>query len=351
MAQRQGLAGLMAKQDYYEILGVSNAAPRRTSSRRPIASWRCSTTPTAIRATRRPKRKFKEVNEAYDVLKDDQKRAAYDRFGHAAFENGGGGRRRGGGSTSLRRRRLRRHLRRDVRRLHGRPAAAAAARPAAAPTCATTSRSRSRKPSPASRRRSACRPRSPARPAAARRRGRRRGRSPARPASGTGKVRAQQGFFTIERTCPTCHGAGRVIKNPCKICGGAGPRAREEKNLSVNIPAGVEDGTRIRLAGEGEAGLRGAPPGDLYIFLGDRAAPDLPARRRQHLLPRADPDDDRPRSAARSRCRRIDGSRARVTVPAGTQSGHQFRLRGKGMSVLRARRAATCTSRWWSRRR
>ena len=166
---------------------------------------------------------------------------------------------------------------------------------------------------------------------------------------GMGKVRAQQGFFTIERTCPSCHGAGRVIKDPCKICGGAS-RTRKEKNLQVNIPAGVEDGTRIRLAGEGEAGLRGATPGDLYIFLAIAPHPffqrdganihcrvpipmttaalggvvEVPTHRRQ------------PRQGK---------------VPAGAQSGHQFRLRGKGMSVLRATRAATCMSSSWSRRR
>jgi len=152
--------------------------------------------------------------------------------------------------------------------------------------------------------------------------------------AGAGKVRAQQGFFTIERTCPSCGGAGRVIEHPCKSCGGQG-RVRKEKTLSVNIPAGVEEGTRIRLAGEGEAGLRGSAPGDLYIFLSV-----TPHRLFQ-------------RDGANVHCRvpipmttaslggqievpTIDGSRARVTIPAGTQSGHQFRLKSKGMSVLRS---------------
>jgi molecular chaperone DnaJ len=152
--------------------------------------------------------------------------------------------------------------------------------------------------------------------------------------SGAGKIRAQQGFFTIERTCPSCHGAGRVIKDPCKACGGAG-RVRREKTLQVSIPAGVEDGTRIRLTQEGEAGLRGAPAGDLYIFLAI-----APHRFFQ-------------REAANIHCRvpipmttaalggtievpTIEGGRAKVTVPPGTQTGHQFRLKSRGMSVLRS---------------
>jgi molecular chaperone DnaJ len=151
---------------------------------------------------------------------------------------------------------------------------------------------------------------------------------------GHGRVRAQQGFFTIERTCPSCQGAGRVIEKPCKSCGGQG-RVRKEKTLSVQIPAGVEDGTRIRLAGEGEVGVRGASPGDLYIFIA--LAP--------HRLFQRD--------GANIHCRvpiamataalggsievpTIDGGRAKVNIPAGTQSGHQFRLKGKGMSVLRS---------------
>ena len=151
---------------------------------------------------------------------------------------------------------------------------------------------------------------------------------------GRGRVRAQQGFFTIERTCPTCQGNGRVIENPCDICSGSG-RVHREKTLQVNIPSGVEDGTRIRLAGEGEAGLRGASPGDLYIFLSVK-----PHRLFQ-------------REGADIHCRvpipmttatlggaievpAIDGSRAKVTVPAGSQTGQNFRLKGKGMRVLRS---------------
>ena len=146
-------------------------------------------------------------------------------------------------------------------------AAAASARAAsAAPTCATTWRSRCRRPSPARPRRSACRPASPARPAPAPAPRPARSLPPARPAAAPARCARRQGFFTIERTCPACQGRGEIINDPCGSCTGSG-RVVRERTLSVNIPAGVEDGTRIRLAGEGEAGLRGGPAGDLYIFL------------------------------------------------------------------------------------
>jgi molecular chaperone DnaJ len=152
--------------------------------------------------------------------------------------------------------------------------------------------------------------------------------------NGRGRVRAQQGFFTIERTCPGCGGAGRVIENPCSSCDGAG-RVHKEKTLQVNIPAGVDDGTRIRLAGEGEAGLRGAPAGDLYIFLSIKAHPffqrdganiycHVPIAMTTAVL------------GGTFEVPAIDGGRANVTVSSGTQSGQQYRLKGKGMRALRS---------------
>ena len=151
---------------------------------------------------------------------------------------------------------------------------------------------------------------------------------------GRGKVRAQQGFFTIERTCPTCNGAGQVIEDPCGGCGGAG-RVRKEKTLKVTIPAGVEDGTRIRLSGEGEAGAMGGQSGDLYIFIAvaphrmfQRDGADLHLRVPIPMTTAA--------MGGSVEVPTIEGKRAKVTVPKGTQSGHQFRLRGKGMSVLRS---------------
>ncbi len=153
--------------------------------------------------------------------------------------------------------------------------------------------------------------------------------------AGAGKIRHAQGFFTLERTCPTCQGRGQVIEDPCKNCGGAG-RVTRERTLSVNIPAGVEDGTRIRLAGEGEAGMRGGPPGDLYIFLSlaqhaffQRDGADLHCRVPISMVTAALGGDCEVPS--------IDGSKAKVKVPAGTQTGRRFRLTGKGMPVLRSK--------------
>jgi molecular chaperone DnaJ len=149
-----------------------------------------------------------------------------------------------------------------------------------------------------------------------------------------GRVRAQQGFFLIERTCPTCGGSGKAIRDPCKVCNGAG-RVQRERTLAVQIPPGVEDGTRIRLSGEGEVGLRGAPPGDLYVHVGLK----------RHAIFQRDGANMFCRVPLRMSTAAlggaievpvIDGGRAKVTIPAGTQSGDQFRLRGKGFSVLRS---------------
>ena len=152
---------------------------------------------------------------------------------------------------------------------------------------------------------------------------------------GAGKIRHAQGFFTLERTCPTCHGRGQVIDDPCKICGGGG-RVTRERTLSVNIPAGVEDGTRIRLAGEGEAGLRGGPPGDLYIFL-EVASHEFFQRDGADLYCRVPISMTNAALGGEFEVPAIDGSKAKVKVPAGTQTGHRFRLAGKGMPVLRAK--------------
>ncbi len=151
---------------------------------------------------------------------------------------------------------------------------------------------------------------------------------------GAGKVRAQQGFFLIERTCPTCSGSGRTIKNPCKVCGGAG-RVQRDRTLAVSIPAGVEDGTRIRLAGEGEAGLRGAPAGDLYVDVGIKPHP-LFQRDAANIFVRVPLRMTQAALGGSVEVPTVDGGRARVTIPAGTQAGDQFRLRGKGFSVLRS---------------
>ena len=251
----------MSKRDYYEVLGVARTCTE-VELKAAFRKLAMQHHPDRNPGDKDCEHNFKEINEAYDVLKDGDKRAAYDRFGHAAFEQGGGG------GARLRRRfrlDLRRHLRRPVR--HGRrPARPRRAAASAAPICATTWRSRSRKPIagktaqiriPTSVTCEACSGT-----------GAKPGTKPKTCATcgGAGSVRHAQGFFTLERTCPACQGRGQVIDDPCPNCSGAG-RVTRERTLSVNIPAGVEDGTRIRLAGEGEAGVRGGPPGDLYIFL------------------------------------------------------------------------------------
>jgi molecular chaperone DnaJ len=271
---------------------------------------------------------FKEVTEAYEVLKDSQKRAAYDRFGHEAFENGMGGRaggagfgagfadifdemfgevmggRRSGGGNP-RGADLRYNMGITLEEAFaGRQAEIRVPSTVGCDACSGS--------------------------------GAESGSQPVncRTCQGRGRVRAQQGFFTIERTCGACGGAGRVIEKPCRSCGGAG-RTQKEKSLSVNIPAGVEDGTRIRLAGEGEAGVRSGPPGDLYIFLSIE----------EHSLFKRDGADIYCRvplvmtTAAlggQIEVPTVEGSRARITINPGTQTGTQFRLRGKGMSVLRS---------------
>ena len=152
--------------------------------------------------------------------------------------------------------------------------------------------------------------------------------------SGMGKVRAQQGFFTVERTCPTCSGLGQIIQNPCKSCNGAG-RVDKDRSLAVNIPSGVETGTRIRLAGEGEAGMRGGPAGDLYIFI-DVAAHDLFERDGNNLFCRVPVSMSAAALGGSIEVPTIDGGRGRVQIPAGSQSGRQMRLRSKGMPALRS---------------
>ena len=319
----------MAKQDYYETLGVRRDADADTL-KKAFRSLAMKYHPDRNPDDNGAEQRFKEINEAYDVLKDDQKRAAYDRFGHAAFENGGGT--RGGGGFEFhaggfadifdemfgefmggRRGEQSRGRGADLRYnleidLHE----AFAGKQATIRV-------------PSSVRCDGCQGS-----------GGEKGSSPISCPSchGSGKVRASQGFFTIERTCVACHGAGRIIEKPCRTCGGAG-RVRKERSLSVNIPAGVEDGTRIRLAGEGEAGMRGAPPGDLYIFL-SVAGHRLFQRDGANLHCRVPIPMTTAALGGSIEVPAVDGSRARITIPPGAQHGQQFRLRGKGMSVLRS---------------
>jgi molecular chaperone DnaJ len=322
---------MASKRDYYEVLGVArtaNAEELKKAFRKAAMQHHPDRNP----GDKDAEQKFKEVNEAYDILKDDQRRAAYDQYGHAAFEGGmggrggpggqgfdftsfsdifddlfgefmGGGRSGGGPRGGNRGSDLRYNLEITLEDCYrGKAAkirvptsiaceacdgsgAEAGAQPITCPTC-----------------------------------------------KGAGKVRAQQGFFTIERTCPTCGGGGRVIEKPCKVCGGAG-RVHKEKTLSVDIPPGVDEGNRIRLAGEGEAGLRGGAPGDLYVFLSVKPH-RLFRREGQHLHCRVPVSMTTAALGGSVEVPTLDGGQARITLPEGTQTGKQFRLRGKGMPSL-----------------
>lgn len=328
----------MAKRDYYEVLGIARTADDKEikSAFRKLAK--------ELHPDRNPgddeaERKFKEINEAYEILKDQQKRAAYDQFGHSAFEGGGYGGGGGGagfdsdfsasmsdifddlfgdfrGGGGARRHKAHSGQERgsDLRynmeisltdAFTGKAAEIRVPTSVACESCSGT--------------------------------GAKKGTSPAVCSScaGLGKVRASQGFFTIERTCPTCHGRGEVIADPCSECKGAG-RNTKERVLSVNIPAGVEDGTRIRLAGEGEAGLRGGPSGDLYIFLTikpheifSRDGADIFCNVPISMITAA--------LGGQIDVPTVSGDRTRMKVPEGTSTGKQFRLRGKGMPVLRSK--------------
>jgi molecular chaperone DnaJ len=276
--------------------------------------------------------RFKELNEAYEVLKDPDKRAAYDRFGHAAFEQGGVGgahgfgadfattfsdifddlfgmnARRGRGSGRERGADLRYNMEISLQEAYS--GKTASVRIPTSVTCEACS-GNGAKPGTKPKACAMC--------------------------GGQGKVRHAQGFFTLERTCPSCHGRGQVIESPCASCSGSG-RVTRERTLSVNIPAGVEDGTRIRLAGEGEAGVRGGPAGDLYIFLSlgshdffQRDGADLHCRVPVSLVTAS--------LGGEFEVPTIDGGKTRVKVPEGMQTGQRFRLPGKGMPVLRSRQS------------
>jgi molecular chaperone DnaJ len=328
----------MAKRDYYDILGVQRNASEqdlKSAFRKLAKEHHPDRNPDDTSA----EQKFKELNEAYEVLKDPQKRAAYDRFGHAAFEGGMGGRGGGGGAgfgpdfaSSMsdifddlfgefmggrrgggQQRRSGRERGADLRynmeitlddAFSGKTAQI---RVPTSVTCETCSGS-----------------------------GAKAGTKPVTCATcgGAGKVRASQGFFTIERTCPTCQGRGETIADPCPACNGAG-RVVKERTLSVNIPAGVEDGTRIRLSGEGEAGLRGGPAGDLYIFLSIKPH-EFFQRDGADVFCRVPISMTTAALGGQIEVPTLDGTVSRVKVPEGTESGKQFRLKGKGMPVLRS---------------
>jgi molecular chaperone DnaJ len=322
----------MAKRDYYEVLGVARDAGEddlKKTYRKLAMQWH----PDRNQGNAEAEAKFKELNEAYDVLKDAEKRAAYDRFGHAAFEQGGpgggggGGPFGGGGFEDI--------FEEMFGRFGGggRGQRAAAGRGADLRTQVEVSLEEAFAGAKKTIRFAtsvsceACKGVGAEGGAAS-------GVQTCGTCQGSGKVRAQQGFFLVERTCPTCGGQGRIIKNPCKICRGAG-RVQRERNLNVSVPAGVDDGTRIRLTGEGEAGQRGAPAGDLYVDIAVRPHPIF-QRDGGNILVRVPLRMTQAALGGHVEVPSIDGGRSKVTIPAGTQTGDQFRLRGKGFSVLRS---------------
>ncbi|WP_127108965.1 molecular chaperone DnaJ [Pararhodobacter zhoushanensis] len=325
----------MAKRDYYDVLGASKGASAeelkkayRTKAKE-LHPDRNKDDPTS-------EAQFKEVNEAYEVLKDADKKAAYDRYGHAAFE-GGMGQQRGarpggaGGDFGSSFSDVFEDLFGDF--MGGRNAGGARQRASRGSDLRYNLRITLEEAFSGSQKSirvptlSACDECSGT--------GAEGGAEPVTcpTCSGMGKVRAQQGFFTVERTCPTCGGLGQIVKNPCKVCKGAG-RVEKERSLSVNIPAGVETGTRIRLSGEGEAGLRGGPAGDLYIFIEVREHPIF-LRDGLDLHCRVPVSFTTAALGGEVEVPTIDGGRSRVKVPAGSQAGKQMRLRSKGMPSLR----------------
>jgi molecular chaperone DnaJ len=326
----------MAKRDFYEVLGTTKGADEKAlkTAYRNLAK---KLHPDANPGDKTMEAKFKELNEAYDVLKDPQKKAAYDRFGHQAFENGGGQRpggagfgsdfnssmsdifedlfgdamggrqkQRGRGASSAQRGSdLRFNLEINLTEAFtGKTAAVRVPSAVACEPCKGTGAKPGTQPKTCG----TC--------------------------GGAGAVRSQSGFFTVERACPTCAGRGQVISDPCNSCGGQG-RVTKERNLNVTIPPGVEDGTRIRLTGEGEAGMRGGPTGDLYIFLSLRPH-EFFQRDGADLFCKVPISMTTAALGGEIEVPTIDGKKARVTIPDGAQNGKQFRLKSKGMPVLRS---------------
>ncbi|MEQ1497084.1 MAG: molecular chaperone DnaJ [Novosphingobium sp.] len=316
--------------DYYELLEIQRSADDaviKSSYRKLAMRWHPDKNPGDGDAEAR----FKAISEAYDCLKDPQKRAAYDRFGHEAFKQGmsggGGGGQGGAGFSDLGdifetifgsafggggRGQARRgaDLRYDMEvsleeAFHGKQAEIEIEVSAQCEPC----EGKGSEPGTGTRRCNLC--------------------------GGHGKVRAQQGFFMVERACPTCHGRGEVIEKPCRKCRGEG-RIDQPQKLEVNVPPGVDTGTRIRLGGKGEAGPFGSPPGDLYIFIHTRRH-GVFEREGTNLVTRVPIPFTRAALGGEIEIPGLDGERISIDIPAGIQSGKQLRKRGAGMPVLQGR--------------
>jgi len=319
----------MVEQDYYELLGIARGADDASikSAYRRLAK-ECH--PDRHNGCRDQEAKFKAISEAYDVLKDPQKRAAYDRFGKAAFQNGGGGHdpfaEAGFNGFSdifstifgeFMDPRAQQNAARGADLRYDLELSLEAAFTGseqtitvqANSTCETCGGSGCTMSDHCA--------------------------SMCQTCGGMGKVRAQQGFFVVERGCPTCRGSGEVISDPCANCHGEG-RAMTQRKLAVKIPAGVDEGTRIRVAGEGEAGVRGAASGDLYLFVHMKRHP-IYGREGTTLIAECPVSFTTAALGGSISLPGIDGHKVEIKIPAGIQSGEQLRHRGAGMSVLNAR--------------
>ena len=320
----------MAKRDYYDVLGVnknSSSDQIKTAYRKLAVKYH----PDKNKGDKAAEEKFKEASEAYHVLSNNERKQNYDNFGHAAFENGGGGRGGfgnfdfsssfsdifedffgesfGGGNRRSRKSNyrgsdLRYDLTIDLEDAYS--GKKEDIKFTTSEKCENCSGSGS-KPGYDVGRCSMC--------------------------SGHGQVRSSQGFFTVQQTCPQCSGSGEEITNPCNSCSGLGKK-QASKRLSVTIPKGVDDGTRIRLAGKGEAGSRGAGNGDLYLFINVNSH-DLFKRQDEHLFFECPISIADAALGSSIEIPTIDGGKAKIKIPPGTQSGKQFRLRGKGMPHMR----------------
>ena len=326
----------MSKRDYYEVLGVQKDAGE-DDLKRVYRKLAMKYHPDKNSGDSEAEKKFKEINEAYEILKDPQKRAAYDQMGHDAFSGGAGSAggfgdggfggfhggaggfsdvfdevfgdfMRGGSGGQKPPRRTGGDLRYDMditleEAFSGLEKSIKVEKMSSCSKCKGSGASSNAKVKTCG----TC--------------------------GGRGKVRTQQGFFTLERTCSSCQGEGQTIDNPCSSCSGSG-RTRQSKTLNVNIPAGIDEGSRIRLSGQGEAGIRGGASGDLYVFVGIKEHP-LFTREANNIHCQVPIPMTTAALGGSVEVPTVDGSRARLTIPEGTQSARQFRLKGKGMSVFR----------------
>ena len=318
----------MADKDFYEILGVQRNASDdeiKKSYRKLAMKYH----PDRNKDDKESERKFKEVSAAYEILKDSEKRSAYDQYGHDAFRQGGGGQGFGefgggfsdifeeffgGGFGGQSRQRgpqrgndLRYNMSVSLQEAYsGKKSQIRIPSYDGCDLCSSTGSADKTGPSTCS----TC--------------------------GGQGKVRSTQGFFSIERPCPTCGGEGSSIKNPCLKCSGTG-QVKKQKTISVTIPAGVDTGTRIRISGEGEPGQRGAGNGDLYIFV-EVQKDKLFEREEENIFCQIPISITTAILGGDVEVPTIEGKKARLNIPPGTQSETQFRLKGKGMSILRQTR-------------